>query len=103
MASWIKDFFSKMISGSDEVSSKRFASLFTLVNVIILAYIATFHSANMVTPQFMFESLCWLVAGGLGLTVAENIFGKKKVDTLINGEPVDDQTDTTVNTSEKSQ
>ena len=68
-----------------------------------MAYIATFHSANMITPQFMFEALCWLVASGLGLTTAENIFGKKKVDTVISDKLTDAQTDITVNTSEKSQ
>lgn len=99
----VKDFFSKMISGGDEVSSKRFGALFTLLNVIILTYIATFKSPNMVTPQFMFEALCWIVAGGLGLTVAEKIFSKKKVDTVISDQSTPDQTDITVNTSEKPQ
>ncbi|NBW58313.1 hypothetical protein EBR43_11160 [bacterium] len=76
----MKEFLQKLLGGGSEVSSKRVAALFTLLNVIVLTYIATCKSADQITPQFMFNALCWIVAGGLGLTTAEKIFGRKSDD-----------------------
>ena len=73
----ISNFFSKMFSNGDEVSSKRFSAFFTLLNIIILAYIATFRSEDKATPEFMFDALALIAGGGLGLTVIEKIFSKK--------------------------
>ena len=64
-----------LLGNGSDVSSKRFASLFTLLNVIILTYIATF-SSNGTTPEYMFDALCLIAGGGLGLTVVEKIFSK---------------------------
>ena len=66
-------FFKNLISGSSETSSKRFASLVTLAVVISLAYIATFRNSDHITPEFMFNALCLIVGGGLGLTAIENV------------------------------
>lgn len=77
----MKKFINDLLSGQSETSSKRFASLFTLLNVIILAYIATFTSKDGVTPEYMFDALCLIAGGGLGLTVIEKIFSKKGGDT----------------------
>jgi len=76
----ITNFFSKMFSGGDEVSTKRFSAFFTLVNIIILAYIATFMSNDKVTPEFMYDALALIAGGGLGLTVIEKIFNKKETN-----------------------
>ena len=73
----MKKFFKDLLSGSSETSSKRFASLFTLANLIILAYIAAYNSPNKILPEFMWGGLIILVGAGLGLTVIEKIFGKK--------------------------
>ena len=67
------------MSSKSGTSSKRFAALFTLLNVIILAYIATFRSQEG-TPEYMYDALCLIAGGGLGLTVIEKIFSK-------NGDP----------------
>ncbi len=83
----MKKFFSNLFSTSNKASSKRFASLFTLLNVIILTYIATFKSADGITPQFMFDALCLIAGGGLGLTVIEAIFKKAdKKDSIEDSE-----------------
>jgi hypothetical protein len=74
----MKDFFIKMLSSDGAVSSKRFTSFFTLINVIILTYIATFISSDKKTPEYMFDALCLIAGGGLGLTVIEKIFTKKE-------------------------
>ena len=71
-------FFKNLVSGDSETSSKRFASLITLAVVISLAYIATFRNDDHITPEFMFDALCLLVGGGLGLTAIENVFKTKQ-------------------------
>jgi hypothetical protein len=73
----MKDFFKSMFSNGDGVSSKRFSAFFTLFNIIVLAYIATFMSDDKVTPEFMFDALALIAGGGLGLTVVEKIFSNK--------------------------
>ena len=50
----------------------------TLFNIIILAYVATFRNDDHITPEFMFDALCLIAGGGLGLTVIEKIFDKRK-------------------------
>lgn len=74
----MKDFFIKMLSSDGKISSKRFSAFFTLVNIIILTYIATFLSEAKQTPEFMFDALALIAGGGLGLTVIEKIFSKKE-------------------------
>ena len=66
-----------MFSSKSELSSKRFSAVFTLFNVILLTYIATFRNGDHITPEFMFDALCLIAGGGLGLTVVEKIFDKK--------------------------
>lgn len=70
-------FLKELISSKSELSSKRASALFTLVNVIVLTYIATFRNSDHITPEFMFDALCLIAGGGLGLTVIEKIFDKK--------------------------
>lgn len=98
----MKEFFKKLISNSNDVSSKRVSALFTLLNVIVLTYIATFKSVDMITPQFMFESLCWIVAGGLGLTAVEKIFSKNKTSESVKAADVVNTSDTESNTETNS-
>jgi hypothetical protein len=73
----MKKFFYDMFSSKSELSSKRFSAVFTLFNVIALTYIATFRNSDHITPEFMFDALCIIAGGGLGLTVIEKIFDKK--------------------------
>jgi hypothetical protein len=51
--------------------------MFTLLNVIVLTYIATFRNNDHITPEFMFDALCLIAGGGLGLTVIEKLLDKK--------------------------
>jgi lipoprotein signal peptidase len=74
----MKEFFIKMLSSDGKISSKRFSAFFTLVNIIVLTYIATFLSKENQTPEFMFDALALIAGGGLGLTVIEKIFSKKE-------------------------
>ena len=74
----MKKFFYDLFSTKSSLSSKRVLSAFTLFNIIILAYVATFRNDDHITPEFMFDALCLIAGGGLGLTVIEKIFDKRK-------------------------
>ena len=74
----MKKFFYDLFGNRSSLSSKRVISAFTLLNIIILAYVATFRNSDHITPEFMFDALCLIAGGGLGLTVIEKIFDKKK-------------------------
>jgi hypothetical protein len=74
----MKKFFYDLFSNKSSLSSKRVLSALTLLNIIILAYVATFRNDDHITPEFMFDALCLIAGGGLGLTVIEKIFDKKK-------------------------
>lgn len=73
----MKKFIKDLLSNENETSSKRFAALFTLVNLIAITWFATFKAENWVTPEFMYDALSLIAGGGLGLTVIEKIFSKK--------------------------
>ena len=73
----MKKFFYDMFSSKAEISSKRFSAVFTLFNVILLTYVATFRNSDHITPEFMFDALCLIAGGGLGLTVIEKMLDKK--------------------------
>jgi hypothetical protein len=83
----MKKFFYDLFGNRSALSSKRVLSALTLLNIIILAYIATFRNDDHITPEFMFDGLCLIAGGGLGLTVIEKIFSKKKVTVQPAPEP----------------
>jgi hypothetical protein len=74
----MKQFILNLLSSKSEYSSKRFAALFVLFNVLAFAWLATTHSEDFTTPEFMFDSLLLFAGGGLGLTAIEKVFGSKK-------------------------
>lgn len=73
----IRKFFNDLFSTGDAVSSKRIISFFVLINLIIFAYISTFNSDSRTTPEYMYDALALVVAGGLGFTMLEKIFLRK--------------------------
>ena len=79
----MKKFILNLLSGENETSSKRFAALFTLLNLIAITWVATLKDDKYITPEFMYDALALIAGGGLGLTVIEKIFskGNKKSDT----------------------
>jgi len=66
-------FFSKMISEDKEVSSKRVAGIFSLINGIILAYL----SIKFDIKEWVFNGLLTFSGVALGLTTINQIFEKK--------------------------
>jgi len=74
----MKQFLLKMMSASADVSHKRVIVTLFAICIIIFCFIATYTSK--VIPEFMFDGLCWIVAGGMGLTILDK-FAKKKEET----------------------
>lgn len=70
------NFLRRIISSNTDESSKRFISVVAFFVIVILTFIATF-SKDFVCPEFMYDALCLISGGGLGLTVIEKIFEKK--------------------------
>lgn len=69
---WLKSIF----SNQGDASSKRVASIIALLVCVNLSYIGTF--TDYKCPEYMFDGLLILAGSGLGLTVIESIFDKKK-------------------------
>jgi len=74
----MKEFIKKLISANDDMSSKRFAALICTATVITLAFIATVADKEKICPEFMYDALCLIAGSGLGLSVIEKIFEKRK-------------------------
>jgi hypothetical protein len=74
----MKEFIKKLISANDDMSSKRFAALVCTATVITLAFIASVADKDKICPEFMYDALCLIAGGGLGLSVIEKIFEKRK-------------------------
>ena len=74
----MKDFFKKMLSASTDVSHKRVIVVVFAICIVTFCFIATYTSK--VIPEFMFDGLCWIVAGGMGLTILDK-FAKKSEET----------------------
>ena len=66
-------FFSKMVSDDKEVSSKRVAGIFALVNGVILAYLSIKYNIK----EWSFNGLLTFSGVALGLTTINQIFEKK--------------------------
>ena len=75
---WLRSVF----SNEGDASSKRVASILALLVCINLSYIGTFTEYKC--PEYMYDGLLILAGSGLGLTVIESIFGKKKSNDTTN-------------------
>lgn len=67
------NFFRKMVSEDKEVSSKRVAGIFALVNGVVLAYLSIKYDIK----EWSFNGLLTFSAIALGLTTINQIFEKK--------------------------
>jgi len=67
------NFFRKMVSEDKEVSSKRVAGIFALVNGVVLAYLSVKYDIK----EWSFYGLLTFSGVALGLTTINQIFEKK--------------------------
>jgi hypothetical protein len=72
----MKRFLNALVSENTATSSKRVIAIIIIFNLIAITWVATVRSTAGTPPQFMFEALALVAAGGLGLTSMERIFGK---------------------------
>jgi hypothetical protein len=73
-----KNWLSRLLSSGSDVSSKRTASLFTLLMVIIMAFIAVISDEHHICPEFMYDSLCLMAGSGMGMTILDKLIEKRK-------------------------
>jgi len=66
-------FIKKMVSNDKEVSSKRVAGLFSLLNGVVLAYLSIKYDIK----EWAFNGLLTFSGIALGLTTINQIFEKK--------------------------
>ena len=78
--SQIFDFLKKMVSTSSEVSHKRVIVVVFAVAIIAFCFIATY-SAHII-PEFMFDALCLVVGGGMGLSVLDKVKSLKPKESV---------------------
>ena len=74
----MKKFIYDLLSKESDTSSKRFASLVILFNLIGMTWVATIADEKHITPQFMYDALTLIAGGGLGFSVIEKVFLKKE-------------------------
>ena len=67
------NFFIKMVSEDKEVSSKRVAGIFALVNGVVLAYLSIKYDIK----EWSFNGLLTFSGIALGLSTINQIFEKK--------------------------
>lgn len=67
------NFFRKMVSEDKEVSSKRVAGIFALVNGVVLAYLSVKYDIK----EWSFNGLLTFSGIALGLSTINQIFEKK--------------------------
>ena len=67
------NFFRKMVSEDKEVSSKRIAGIFALVNGVVLAYLSVKYDIK----EWAFNGLLTFSGIALGLSTINQIFEKK--------------------------
>ena len=77
----MKEFFKKMVSSSGDVSHKRVIVVFFAICIVIFCFIAIYTSK--VIPEFMFDALCLVVGGGMGLSVLDKVKSLKPKDAVV--------------------
>jgi lipoprotein signal peptidase len=69
------NYLKKIIRSDTPESSKRFIGIISFICVAFLSILGTFTKYQC--PEYMYNALCLISGGGLGLTVIEKIFQKK--------------------------
>jgi hypothetical protein len=77
----MKEFLKKMVSASGDVSHKRVIVVFFAFCIIVFCFIATYTSK--VIPEFMFDALCLVVGGGMGLSVLDKVKSLKPKQEIV--------------------
>lgn len=74
----MKKFVIKCLSSDGTISSKRVVTLFAFI-MMAIGFIANLFWDFTIEPD-IYDSMKWIVIGGLGFTASEQ-FGTKKIET----------------------
>jgi hypothetical protein len=77
----MKEFLKKMVSASGDVSHKRVIVVFFAFCIVVFCFIATYTAK--VIPEFMFDALCLVVGGGMGLSVLDKFKSLKPKEEIV--------------------
>lgn len=77
----MKEFLKKMVSASGDVSHKRVIVVFFAFCIVVFCFIATYTAK--VIPEFMFDALCLVVGGGMGLSVLDKFKSLKPKEVVV--------------------
>lgn len=74
----MKNFFISVLTSGGKISSKRFITFLAFI-MMVVGFIGNL-IFNLVVEQFIYDSMSWIVLGGLGFTASEQ-FAKKNKDS----------------------
>jgi len=66
------DFLNKLLSSSDEVSSKRVITVFAMV-MMCLVFVGNMFF-GLTVDEYLYDSMLYIVISGLGFTASEYVF-----------------------------
>lgn len=72
----MKEFFGKLLMGNSNVSSKRFITLIAFL-LMALGFISNLFW-DVTIEEFIYDSMKWIVIGGLGFTASEQFISRNK-------------------------
>jgi hypothetical protein len=70
----MKNFFISVLTSGGKISSKRFITLLSFIMMVVGFIANMFYQLKI--EQYIYESMSWIVLGGLGFTASEQ-FAKK--------------------------
>lgn len=70
----MKNFFVSVLTSGGKISSKRFITLLSFI-MMVVGFVANMFF-QLKIEQYIYESMSWIVLGGLGFTASEQ-FAKK--------------------------
>lgn len=82
----VRGFFTSLLSGRGNISSKRFIAFGAFV-LCVIAFIGNLFF-KLAIDQHLWDSMLYVTMGGLGFTSLERIF-KKNSDSITNNENVE--------------
>lgn len=83
----MKNFLINCLSSDGKISSKRLVTLLAFL-MMCTGFIANLFWAKTIDP-IIYDSMKWIVIGGLGFTASEQFAGKSgdKVNSTVTGTP----------------
>jgi hypothetical protein len=72
----MREFFISVLTSGGKISSKRFITFLAFI-MMVVGFIGNL-IFNLTIEQFIYDSMSWIVLGGLGFTASEQFVKKSK-------------------------